>query len=527
MKRTPGVVLLALVALLNWSVQGGSTPGQTLKASLTTNSQPSQAVVGVAATSSSNPGEAKLACAGSLQDVFDELFGPNVVVAGSSNGQKAPKPTIRFLIASVPDPKHTHLALAFDRMVEGIQQAAVEERYTFQSTKDLPWAPEDEGKGGEGGGVTGSRSPPVAVADAEKCPGALVFRRHWTDAKKTAAKETAAKETAAKETAAKTITDPEEYLVVLLVGERPTTGVNSQQFLNALALVKANACENHVIGILGPTFSGSYSSLDRFLKQESEPVPCPEPPKGTAAVPPRYFYVIRSSSTMSGQEINWFRVRNGSLASVMSFFDTSHYQERVFLKFLASQGFDQRDVAVLSEDETAYGRLDEEDTSQPLEVYFPRGIASLRAAYQAEASLSAGEGAKSAPRTTLKPDLGTSGKDDDSVPTFDRKHLALSQEAVLEEIMRTLKDHHSRFVMIRATDQMDLLFLAGQLRKSYPQGRVVALGADLLARRDVDDETLRGALSLNPYPPFPGWVDEREEGPEAHRIFSDGVQEGE
>src|ERR1700757_2168785 len=45
---------------------------------------------------------------------------------------------IRFVIALVPDPVHTHLGLLFDRSVEALQQAAQHQSYTFDRAV-LPW----------------------------------------------------------------------------------------------------------------------------------------------------------------------------------------------------------------------------------------------------------------------------------------------------------------------------------------------------------------------------------------------------
>jgi hypothetical protein len=45
---------------------------------------------------------------------------------------------MKFVIAAVPDPLHTHLALPPDRFAETIQQAAQDEGFTYDSSW-LPW----------------------------------------------------------------------------------------------------------------------------------------------------------------------------------------------------------------------------------------------------------------------------------------------------------------------------------------------------------------------------------------------------
>ena len=45
---------------------------------------------------------------------------------------------MRLMIVTIPDPRHTHLSLQFDRTLEAIQQAAQDEKYTYDSSW-LPW----------------------------------------------------------------------------------------------------------------------------------------------------------------------------------------------------------------------------------------------------------------------------------------------------------------------------------------------------------------------------------------------------
>ena len=49
---------------------------------------------------------------------------------------------LRFVIASLPDPVHTHQAVLFDQFAASIQDAAQDERYDFDSSW-MPW--DDEG----------------------------------------------------------------------------------------------------------------------------------------------------------------------------------------------------------------------------------------------------------------------------------------------------------------------------------------------------------------------------------------------
>src|ERR1700722_15158467 len=76
-----------------------------------------------------------------------------------------------IILATVPDPLHTHLNLQFDRTMEAVQQAAQDEYFTYDSSW-LPWKSriteystrDDQDKEEE------------ATRQRELCPGLILFR---------------------------------------------------------------------------------------------------------------------------------------------------------------------------------------------------------------------------------------------------------------------------------------------------------------------------------------------------------------
>jgi hypothetical protein len=96
-------------------------------------------------------------------------------------------------------------------------------------------------------------------------------------------------------------------------------------------------------------------------------------------------------------------------------------------------------------------------------------------------------------------DLDDIGGDKDTIPSYALRQTPLSQESVLFGIITNLKKLHPDFVIIRATNPLDELFLARFLRKSYPQVRVVTIGADLLFQQQRDDALLLGTLAISSY----------------------------
>jgi len=202
-------------------------------------------------------------------------------------------PDLHFVIAIVPNPVQTHLPLLFDRSIEVIQQAAQDEGYSY----DGSWFPWDNTVS-DSDSLDDTEIAKTLEEEKHKQPGVLVFRRG--------------------------LTNPNELqhpysggLVVFLVGEQPTGGIDDVQFDHALEwLYRLNRlqpisvdpvpcaprpaaddsgqgpCET--LRILGPTFSGSLQSLARELDRK---------------VIPKYSNGIRvySGSANSYSSVVWFK----------------------------------------------------------------------------------------------------------------------------------------------------------------------------------------------------------------------------
>ena len=99
---------------------------------------------------------------------------------------------------------------------------------------------------------------------------------------------------------------------------------------------------------------------------------------------------------------------------------------------MCSEGYRAGQIAVLSEDETAYGSgfareakssdnseaCQNNSTSTVLHIYFPRDISALRNAYQQDLKASGTSNNTAAPRSNLSLNLEDQGNDDDSVASF-------------------------------------------------------------------------------------------------------------
>ena len=136
--------------------------------------------------------------------------------------------TVQAMIATIPDPVHTRLPLVFDRSIEAIQLAAQAMNYA-PDRYWLPWNPQGEP---EWNNYDSRQKAEQDIEEKEKQPGVLMFR--W-DGKNHEALA--------------------QVLYVFLVAETPTTGINGQQFRNAVDYVQV-LCSN--VGAAGCA-SGSHT----------------------------------------------------------------------------------------------------------------------------------------------------------------------------------------------------------------------------------------------------------------------------
>jgi hypothetical protein len=460
---------------------------------------------------------------------------------------------LQFVIALVPDPRHTNLSLMFDREMVVIQEAAQDEGYTYDSSW-LPW---------RGESVTypllqDEQSQKSETNHREACPGILLFRKAVSDVEH----DPASKKGTYPYLPARPSEPYQHGLVVLLVGEQPTRGLNEDQWSNAILWLSSNASPQESVEggsnaaarlltprslkILGPSFSGSLVSLQRDLGKLN-PLKFPSKSSGVR---------ILSGSVSSCSSIRWFqeRLRDSNLQATRvfgSFQENDELQIYRFLNYASFQGTDPTDVAILSEDETAYANSYVRPAAfknnmggdfatcelpapynKSLKLSYPRDISALRSAYEKQAVFAPPNQGQHPTHTILhSEDAQQTLASDDTIPTFSGEMTAVSQEAILYGIVGQLRSHHSRYLLLRCTNPLDYLFLTRFFHRAYPEGRIVTVGTDLLFQREIDTTEFRGVLSLSNYPLLPRnqhWsrISKAENllQPHTHRIFESHLE---
>jgi len=425
------------------------------------------------------------------------------------------------MMAAIPNPQHTHLGLMTDRAIEAIQVAASEAHF-IPLSHYLPWPA--SGSAAEKSDAAASTAEPEDSPE----PGVLIF--HDGDPA--------------------SATRP-KYLLVFLIPEMPTEGLDRDVFLRAGKMIDAASPGTSVIRFAGPNFSGSMPVLadlqKELLAQRRGNAPVGKQPRGPC------IHAVSGSVTNSPEEFS------GHCPGFKPLETKDEDALCLFVRGTKAFGYDPREIAILSEEGTQYGRQspgEKSTDSQPGSsaghvasqaacksdsneqlwfLHFPREISKLRNAYGAEV-VQAGSGNPGTPNGLGMQWQDTEGPQGDDIQTYGDRQTPLSQQAVLSTLSITLKAKGIKALGVMATDPMDEAFLIYSIKKSSPDVRLFVRDPDLLFLRTPDVGSLNGTLLVSNYPLIPGnqfWSATREakhdgEKVERHLItFPSAFQEGE
>ena len=379
-------------------------------------------------------------------------------------------PGIVSVMASVANPRRTHLGLMTDRAIEAIQVAAAEADFLPQSHY-LPWPAPLSGSDSQA-----APEPQDQLDSAD--PGVMIFRN----------------------------TDPQpsghqKYLLVFLIPELPTEGLDRRVFWAAETIID-RISPTSTLFFAGPAFSGSVASLEE-INRELVPNKC----------------ILAFSGSVTNPPSNLIQEPGcPSVTPMLKLTQTTDCKAlRFFVGGVRTFGYRPEEIAILSEEGTQYGTQDRmEDPAQAAcfstssanepglrFLHFPREISKLRNAYGAETSAGA-QAASANPQT----DLQMSWQDSeaargDDVQTYGQGQTPLSQETVLSTLSITLKAQGIKALGILATDPMDEAFLIHSIKVSSPDVRLFLRDPDLLYLRTPDVATLNGTLLVSDNPLIP------------------------
>jgi hypothetical protein len=395
---------------------------------------------------------------------------------------------LRFLVATVPNPIDTHLGLWFDRAVEAILNAAGSVGFRFQEAW-IPWSPDLVREEPD---IFKREELEAERQRREKEPGVLLFH-----ALKPCPEE-------------KPSECQKSDLVVLLVPETPTGGIQPEVFADAVKMISrasssqkpsdgASNATTPQIPVMGPSFSGSFASLGKIVelnKTKNNLMVI----SGTAESADAWKEAFKANSKSTySTTVHDIVTQYGALSKHMSV-EWKKEGQRFALLTESQTGIGW--ITTLELDRANLIKNNVDDT--PLIFRYPFEISRLRNAYGDE-SLKTVVGAQpptASFRNLLRLPLFDVGSGTDSTPTFAINQTPLSQDAVLRELAQSLDHQGITLAGILATDVFDALFLARYLRDACPDVRLFTFDSDLLYERAAEDFPLDGTLALATYPSF-------------------------
>ncbi len=391
------------------------------------------------------------------------------------------------LIATIPDPLHTRMSVETDRELDAIQQAAYHSGWEL-ATQWLPWT-------FKANPAATSMSLDSEHLDIEKYPGLLVFRRHFTS------------------------TDVmSQLLLIFVVGETPTAGINGYQFEFARrSICKMWPAHPHRIAIMGPKFSGSFMSLTKFIGDDTE----------------AHHYDVRAGSVSNmnyaATMLEALKVNQGysiddtaqckrSITFHASTLPSSAFTKQFWQLAHDSWGYGHEQLAELIEDQSGFSfqpphpgkhQPEEESPDNIIRYRYPRNIAQLRNSYS-DVAFSNGQKQDESTAPAVEFSLKDTQSGEDTFPIFSTNHTPVSQNAILEQIVTNLNHRHVRVVSLTSTNVFDTIFLAKVIARYCPDTRIVLSGADLLFVEEANTGSLTGVMAISPFPNFPEgslWAD--------------------
>jgi hypothetical protein len=489
---------------------------------------------------------------------FDDFWSVGELKAGIDIGKKLAAQThqknvdLQFLIAIVPDPIDSRFAYRFDGIIDAIGDAVEYDRWNLDHFW-LPWYPSGEQPESRerlksaleaDTGAALERSAPSRketsildslIAEArdrlreagtkkamrpmqELEPGALLFRKREKSR--------------------------DRLLMVLLVGETPTTGIHKRAFFKCLNIVHAYHGEGRVgsgtainFPILGPCYSGAEQSLSftisRWLADYAGheqatlgtlPVPprqaeLPDKPVAAPDEPPkvRWSFQIVTGEANEIDKTRFEQTATGGrkTASVDFSATVAHFDDvmTALFRFLMRQngGRPLGKVALLTESDTAFGKsidrwsgaLSSQNSAQIqiTQMKFPFHVSQVAVALDEEGrKIDRNTPSLVRPSSRLTIPFDETGSPRDTVPALSPQMSTATSEFVLGKIFETISEEDFRYIGIVATDTRDTIFLAGLIHQFCPDVQVFVPDGDLLLAHPRYSPQLRGMILASSYP---------------------------
>lgn len=418
---------------------------------------------------------------------------------------------VTTLIASLSDPRDSRLGYDFDMATEAIQRAIESEGYTLDRFR-FPWLDPGPTAGASPTQLpVAAPGPPQPVAHPppstlpgsplrgqrhERQPGTILFRIDRQAPQPQPGQPAPP-------------APPQDLLLLLLVGETPTWGIQQEALATSLNIawaldVRRNASDTEreaVIRILAPTFSGTADSMARVLRKWATE----RPERGETKV-----WVCSGAATA----VDKASLEQNALPAQVTYSTTVIPDEIVLgelYRFLAdptgkagdlAPALPEGKIALLVEGGSGYGTAvgsgygtsGTTDVSKGIiSIPFPSQIAQVRAA-SSDPTAVANRGRVAIP---FDP---PSGRQSDRLPALSPKMTIATDSLILSNILATIASEDIRYVGIVATDILDVIYLTRLIRENCPDVQLILVGNDLRYTDPQFTLDFRGTIIVSSYP---------------------------
>lgn len=438
--------------------------------------------------------------------------------------------SVRFLIATLPLPTSPPLRYFFDSELDALESAAGTAGYSLDSY-DFPWnEPKDTSGKFQLGSEIDITSPPErpgysfalnSITDANnrwKHDGGVILFRH-----------------------------DQKLLVVFVIGETPTWGINRTAFRDALDQIawlkgwlaadaehkeppahlvdrfKAESIPSPLneIRIVGPTFSGSVPSLRNAIEEWRRSLAT----RLQVPVVPSIRIVSGTATSVKDGELSDPGDVRARLPAIS--FNTVQVPDSVLWKQLPTMLKSIADIvptpqpetsgtpgasplgptatptptwmAILGEN-TVFGKASNNEKNDGiLHLTFPLHISDLRSAQQGTQNQGA-TGPNLGRHDLDLPDEAAQQRMD-VIPTYSPRG-AIYDQLILSDLLTAIRRENIHYVGIVAADVEDLIFLVQQIRIYCPDTIVFTTSGDIRFLHSQVNTDLRGLLVFSTYPLF-------------------------
>ena len=449
---------------------------------------------------------------------------------------------LEFLIMTVADPVDSAENYRFDLQLDAVHKALSanpDDLWVFDGAY-LPWQVFRD---------RFAKSNEIALVRKEHWyqdePGLLVYRKIHRSEQVNKTKLDKAPEKAPSE-------HTDELLLVLLVGEMPTLGIQRDAFLVAVEEIdrlrrlkkgdsttvtqksesdgksegsdgstnntqKVAKPDNKSIAVIGPTFSGTAHSLVEAITTAIENQQSDQKIEKRGF---EDFHVITGSAT--GIDRDRFDDHKIPFAATVCHSDD---EQEAVLRHLNKDRWRKpnRKLAWLVESGSASGAKFARFAREPREageaksvsdiqqvVYpYPMQISRVRKGFEqrmsSTKSRSKGDFEQLRSASSLPFDVLESARD---LPTPQTPQMtAPSVELVLGQILDAIRRDGCDYVGIKATDIRDAVFLANMVKLHCPMSQLIIMQSDLLHTHPDFSDVMSGAIVVSSYPLFPEGLD--------------------